>query len=88
VRLTPEGLRSDEALGDAIAAIITGTPRLARFTRVTLRRDRALRKVLNDEQWRVYMLLEEAVADRVLAETSLLVGWAFKEGRRYQRGSR
>lgn len=39
-----------------------------------------LRKVLNNRQWRLYMALEEAVIDRVLEETNVLVTWAFDEG--------
>ncbi len=80
VPLTVKILGDDDALGEAIGPVLAETPKLARYTKDVRCRERALRKVLNNRQWRVYMALEEAVIDRVLAETNVLIRWAFDEG--------
>ena len=68
-RLTPEMVGDDGALTDAIPEELT-SPNLAPFTAEVLRRQRTLRAVLTDEQVQVYLALEEAVNDRIAAESS------------------
>ncbi len=80
-RLTPEMVGDDGALTDAIPEALT-SPNLAPFTAEVLRRQRKLRAVLTDEQVQVYLALEEAVNDRIAAESIVLVRWAWREGRR------
>ena len=86
-RLTPQIIADDGALTDAIPAALT-SPKLAPFTTEVLRRQRALRALLTDEQMQVYLGLEQAVNDRIAAESIALARWAWREGRRIGREGR
>lgn len=79
--LTSEIIVNKSALKKAVNAALD-TPRLQESTRKVLRLQRRLRALLNGEQWRAYMLLEEAVNDRIAEESLVIVRWAWAEGRR------
>ena len=85
-RLTPEVLADDGALHDAIPELLEGSG-LRPYTDEVLRLQARLRDLLVSEQdrWATYLALEEAVNDRVAAESIALVRWAWKEGRQIGR---
>ena len=82
-RLTPEVLADDGALHDAIPELLEGSG-LRPYTDEVLRLQARLRDLLVSERdrWTAYLALEEAVNDRVAAESLALVRWAWREGRR------
>ena len=85
-KLTPEVIANDSALHEVIPDIVE-TPGLQPYTHEVLRLQARLRDLLVSEQdrWATYLALEEAVNDRVAAESIALVRWAWKEGRRIGR---
>ena len=82
-RLTPEVLADDGALHDAVPEVLEGSG-LQPYTDKVLRLQARLRDPLlsEAEPWTAYLALEEAVNDRVAAESLALVRWAWREGRR------
>jgi hypothetical protein len=85
-RLSPEIVANDTALRDAVPAVLE-TAALAPYTHEVLRLEARLRDLLlpDEERWRAYLALEEAVNDRIAAESVALVRWAWREGRRVGR---
>ena len=85
-RLTPEVVADDSALHDVIPDVVE-TAAFAAYTREVLRLQAVLRDLLlpEAERWKAYLALEEAVNDRIAAESIALVRWSFAEGRRVGR---
>lgn len=79
--LTSEILDDRERFADAISQVIKGDRRLRRHTIEILKRQRELREVVDDAQWRVYLFLEKAVNARASEELLVVTRWAFNEGR-------
>lgn len=63
LQITPDILADDVRLGEAIDQVLLADPGLNRIHRQLIRRQRALRALVTDEQWRKYMLVEEAFTD-------------------------
>ena len=84
--LTSEVIADASALADAIPGALE-TPGLQPYTDEVLRLQARLRDLLlpDEERWKAYLALEEAVNDRVAAESIELVRWAWREGRRVGR---
>ena len=84
--LTSEVIADAPALADAIPGALE-TAALAPYTHEVLRRQARLRDLLlsEAERWKAYLALEEAVNDRIAAESIALVRWAWREGRRVGR---
>lgn len=85
-RLTPEVVADDGALHGAIPEALEGSG-LQPYSDEVLRLQARLRDLLLSERdrWAAYLALEEAVNDRVAAESLALVRWAWREGRRVGR---
>lgn len=81
-RLTPATLKDEHTLDDAIDAVLTTGTESATLRRKILRRQRALRRLVDDVAWRRYLDVEQAVNERSLSESRRIARWAFMEGRR------
>lgn len=71
--ITPDILADDVLFGEVINQVLLADPGLNRIHRQLIRRQRALRAVVTDEQWARYMLAEEAFTDyhaRAVAEVA------------------
>jgi len=85
-KLTPAVVADDSALHGLIPDIVERAA-LAPYTHEVLRLQARLRDLLlpDEERWKAYLALEEAVNDRIAAESLVLVRWAWREGRRVGR---
>jgi hypothetical protein len=85
-KLTAQLIADDGALHDTIPGALE-TPGLQPYTDEVLRLQARLRDLLLSEveRWKAYLALEEAVNDRIAAESIALVRWAWREGRRVGR---
>lgn len=79
--LTSELLADDAAVTARIDQLLYPDPRYRRHTRAILNAQTALRSVLSDREWRCYLDLEGVVNARFLYTSSLVVRWAFEQGR-------
>ena len=59
-RITPDILADDVLLGDAIDKVLLADVTQQRIHRQVVRRQRALRKAVNDGEWHRYLAVEEA----------------------------
>jgi hypothetical protein len=82
--LTAAVVKDDEALGDAIDKVILSAPTSRKLTKKVLRAQARLQRAVDEQAWRQYLRLEEAVNDRIVFEGRLLVRWAFREGLRHR----
>jgi hypothetical protein len=84
-KLTKKIVRDDLALSDAIIAVLTKSKNRRKLTKAVLKWQRRLQRAVDGKAWRVYMRLEEIVNERASFEQDVLVRWAFRQGRRYER---
>ena len=84
-RITSEIIADDERLGEFIDKILLSDRILLRIQRQIVRRQRALRAVVDDEQWHAYMHVEETFTDFHGRAVVAVVRAPYKVGRR-QRG--
>jgi hypothetical protein len=84
-KLTKKIVRDELALSHAITAVLTNAKNRRKLTKDILRWQRRLQGAVDSEAWRVYLHLEEVVNERASYEQDVLVPWAFRQGRRYER---
>jgi hypothetical protein len=80
-RLTPGILADDTLLGEAIDKILLADDSLQRSQRQVVRRQRELRRAVDDEQWHSYMLVEEAFNACHATALSIVARAFFRTGR-------
>ncbi len=85
VKLTSKTVRDDTALSDAIIAVLVQAKGRKKLTKAILKLQRRLQRAVSMEAWMIFLHLEEAVNDRSIVEQDILVRWAFRQGRRYER---
>lgn len=84
-KLTKKIVRDDLALSDAISAVLVRSKRRKNQTRDILRWQRPLRRAVTHDAWMLFLRLDEIMNDRTSHEQDVLVRWAFRQGRRYER---
>lgn len=77
---------SDGRLGEVLDKILLADPKLRRIHRQLVRRQRELRAVINDDQWRLYMAIEELFNERWSRALDIVAKAFFAGGR--ERGRR
>jgi len=88
MRITPDLLADDVRLGEAIDEVMLTDRALRRLHGQIVRRQRALRAVVNDDQWRLYMLIEELFNDRWALGLALVAKALYEAGTRVRRSRR
>lgn len=81
-RITPDIIADDVLVGDAINQVLRADCILRRIHRRLVRRQRALRAVVDDEQWHKYMLVEELFNDRWARALAIVAKAFFAAGTR------
>ena len=81
--LTAEILADGEAVAARIDQLLRADPQYRQRAKAILNAQDALRRVLSNREWQVYMDLEAAVNARLAYALSLVVGWAFDEGQEH-----
>jgi len=81
----PELIDSDEAIDLLINAVLIGNAGLRKLTRRVLSEQERLRRAVDDEGWKAYLKLEEAVNARSDVQMQILVRWALAHGARSRR---
>jgi hypothetical protein len=81
--LSPEILVDDAAVAVRIDDLLRADARYRHHTRAIRHAQDALRGVLSDREWQVYLDLEGVVNARFAYALSLLVRWAFEQGQRH-----
>jgi hypothetical protein len=84
-KLTKKIVRDDLALSDAIIAALTKAKGRRKLTKAILKLGRRLQRAVDPKAWRIYLALEEIVNERASYEEDMLVRWAFRQGRRFER---
>ncbi len=87
-RLDEEVLSDHDALGNAIDKVLLKTKVFVRLSNKIRRRQRELRRLVDEPGWHAYLRVEEATNERAIEESELLVRWAFTLGRRAARRRR
>jgi hypothetical protein len=83
--LTPELFDDRSRLADEIYAWLLARQGASKQSRTVLRAQAALRRVLNNEQWRLFLVAEAAITARDDDQILAVVRWAFQQGRQYPR---
>ncbi len=81
--LSPEILSDDAATAARIDQLLGPDPGYRQHVRAIRRAQEALRRVISDREWQVYMDLEAVVNARCTYALSLAVKWAFAEGQEH-----
>ena len=68
-----------------IIGVLTKAKGRRKLTKMIIKLQRRLQRAVDPEAWLLYLRLEEAVNERAIDEQDLLVRWAFRQGRRYER---
>ena len=85
IQLTSDIIADDVLVGEAIDQILVAEPGLNRIHRQIARRQRALRAVVTDQQWRLYMVIEELFNDRWSRALDIVAKAFFAAGQRDRR---
>ncbi len=81
----PDLIDADEAIDLVIDAVLIGSKKLRKKTKSILKAEKRLRRALDDDGWKAYLALEEAVNDRADVQRLILVRWALAHGARSRR---
>jgi hypothetical protein len=81
--LSPEILADDAATAARIDQLLGPDPRYRQHVRAIRRAQEALRGMLADREWGVYLDLESEVNARFAYVMSVLVRWAFRQGQEH-----
>jgi hypothetical protein len=81
-RLDAQLVADDKRLALTIDEATRTVPGFRRSTEAILRLQAELRDRLDDDQWRAFLRLDEAVTARFADLTVAVVRWAYAEGRR------
>lgn len=87
-RITSDLVADDVLIGDAVDKILLANAALQRIHRQIVRRQRALRAAVSNEQWRRYMLAEEALNDYHATAVSTVARVFYQAGRQAGRRRR
>jgi hypothetical protein len=63
IRIAPDIVSDPDKFGETLDMILQSDPNLRRVQRQVVRRQKALRAAVSDEQWRQYMVIEEVFND-------------------------
>ena len=81
IQLTPDILADDIRLGEVIDKVLLADRTLRRLYRQIVRRQRALKATVSDDQWRLYMLIEELFNDRWARALDIVARQSYAAGR-------
>jgi hypothetical protein len=84
-RLTSRILAAPDRLCRALDELLLASPEHHALSRRIRRKQRQLRRLVEDDAWRTYLQMEEIVNERAAVEIELVVRWAFAAGARSRR---
>jgi hypothetical protein len=85
-RLDPEIIANPLTLGCVIDEALRNDRQLQRHAREILDRQRRLQSLCDEPAWEGYLYVEEATNARSVELVQQVIGWAFEQGRRFERG--
>ena len=80
--ITPGIISDDVLVGDAIDNVLLADDPQQRILRQVVRRQRALRQEVSDEQWRRYLAVEELVSGSHATALSIVARAFYAAGKR------
>jgi len=71
-----------QALSEALSQVLERDLTQQKHSRQIRQLQQKLRRVVTQQAWHQYLLLEEASSARFIHAVDLVAGWAFRQGRR------